>query len=959
MIGRCRMVMSLLFLVCVSSGCVVEPDGYERDEQGAGGAGNEVVAIKFDVRKTRSSIEPEESEISDVNLYAFCDGELAAEGYFEYGDPLVLKLLYGHRYSLYALANVGKVDACSDEERFLKECVCEISGIKDLEKCLPMAWNDDGFVVDSWADRVSIDFSRLVSKVFFSVDKDALEGLEIKAVRVRQNPTSVWPFRYPEGSRVVAESDVSDGDYATAIDLSSLNSGEKICFYVPENCQGRILDGNTDPWAKVPENISGKEGLCTYIELECSFDEGGFYSGNVIYRLFLGADSVADFNIRRNSVLDVSLFLTGSGLGEVSWRVDADVFINDGHARGWLSRGLHSITDLYMGEKFIYTLELTPQMMDHLGGLYENVRLCSCDDGGSGESPIEFGIPRFTKMSGDLYQFETEGLCRTQGAGSLCLTDKKGNRLVSLGEFQVQKPILYVSDEGRVSSGSRVPGIGGPLLLDVNGSERYAFMYLVDRERCNLNSSYGVGLDFSLFDFSRRYEDINDSVAGSMRLRVIDGDELDDGPFLTCALSSKNDGRSDELSRSLLEFWSAGSIGGVVFDDEEADVTQRLEFGLQYLPITLTLVDNGWAGYSDCQISMVVDNPSNFPIKGQCWQLNMLKDSYNAVYRNEIVDLYGKEFTRQAYEYVCGDFPAGLMPFYCSGAAFSAKNSCVCHFQEISTQIINNAALYDYMSQDVLYHHIDAVFENGDTIYGLKAVDNLSDGTMQYDIIYGNDPDMDGWDDRGVWLYSGGVLISRPGADFDSLSGLKPINLSELEAGKICKLLIAYDADKGTFTACVDSSQGIGLQLNAEVTVNASGYVSTTPKGTMFGSVDNHCSSKVSQKLSDVVLGLTPVEIDGGAVKSAMNAIYAQTFFDSYNLIGSTNNYDHHAHPTSLEVSLRFSLSGAWGDRMVPIKVTAPSVVSYYHGQERITYSVSVKTDLRLNRVAFVKNLGE
>ena len=81
-------------------------------------------------------------------------------------------------------------------------------------------------------------------------------------------------------------------------------------------------------------------------------------------------------------------------------------------------------------------------------------------------------------------------------------TDKKGNRLVSLGEFQVQKPILYVSDEGRVSSGSRVPGIGGPLLLDVNGSERYAFMYLVDRERCNLNSSYGVGLDFSLFDFS-------------------------------------------------------------------------------------------------------------------------------------------------------------------------------------------------------------------------------------------------------------------------------------------------------------------------------------------------------------------------------------------------------------------------------------------------------------------------
>lgn len=948
-------VSDILLLVLVS--CV--PVLLEPETEDAGSV-NENVIVHFDLGQfqfQKSSVSPEEDLVENLNLYAYCDGVLVSSGYFESDSGLALKLLYGHTYNLYALANVGPVDVPVAEDGFKSECVLGFDNLADWGHMLPMAWSYEDYIVTSLTERVTITLDRLLAKVLFSVDKSALGGLHVNDVRLCQTPRSLWPFRYSDGSRVVAEYDVSDGDHATYEDLLKINSGEKIYFYVPENCQGRLLEGNTDPWAKVPENISGKGGLCTYVEVDCSFDEGGFYSGNVIYRLYLGADSVADFNIRRNSVLDVSLFLTGSGLGEVSWRVDADVLINDGYARGWISRGLHSVKDLYMGEKFIYTLELTPQMMAHLGGLYENVHLCSCDESGDEERPIEFGTPRFTKMSGDLYRFEAEGLCRKTGAGYLCLADENGNKLVSLGEFLVQKPVLYVSDAGRVSSDSRVPGIGGPLLLDVNGSEGYAFMYLVDRERCNLNSSYGVGLEFSLFDFSRRYEDLSDSVAGSMRLRVIDGDELDDGPFLTCALSSKNDGTSDELSRSLLEFWSEGSIGSVVFDDEDADVTQKVEFGLQYLPITLTLVDNGWAGYSDCQISMIVDNPSNFPIKGQCWQLNMLKDRYNAISRNEIVDLYGKEFTRQTYEYVCGDFPAGQMPLYCSGDSFNAKGSCICHFPEISTPIISNAALYDYMTQDKLYHHIDAVFDNGEPIYDLKAIDNLSDGSMRYNIIYGNDPDMDGWDDRGIWLYSGGICISKPAIDFDLLSGVNPISLSALAAGETGGIKISYDAGKGGFTACANSAQSVGLQLNAEVTVSAYGYVSTTPNGTMFGSEDNYCSSNVSKKVSNVILGLTPVEIDGGAVKSALNAIYSQTFYDSYNLIGSSNNYAHHAHPTSIEVSMKFSLSGDSAGKMVVLSLTAPSSVSFYHSQESVTYSVAMKTTKQTNKVGIVQNL--
>ena len=108
-----------------------------------------------------------------------------------------------------------------------------------------------------------------------------------------------------------------------------------------------------------------------------------------------------------------------------------------------------------------------------------------------------------------------------------------------------------------------------------------------------------------------------------------------------------------------------------------------------------------------------------------------------------------------------------------------------------------------------------------------------------------------------------------------------------------------------------------------------------------------------------MVLGLTPVQIDGAAVKAAMNAIYSQTFYDSYNLIGSSNSYAHHAHPTSLTASFRFSLSGDSATKMVPLSLIAPSSVSFYHSQESVTYSVSMKTTKQLNKVAIVDYLNE
>ena len=80
--------------------------------------------------------------------------------------------------------------------------------------------------------------------------------------------------------------------------------------------------------------------------------------------------------------------------------------------------------------------------------------------------------------------------------------------------------------------------------------------------------------------------------------------------------------------------------------------------------------------------------------------------------------------------------------------------------------------------------------------------------------------------------------------------------------------------------------------------------------------------------------------IDGGAIKAGMDAIYAQTFFDSHNSIGSANSYHHAAHPTSLSVTIKIKVSSASTADLYPITLTwSATSLSYYHSQDGKTYS--------------------
>ena len=130
------------------------------------------------------------------------------------------------------------------------------------------------------------------------------------------------------GSRALTAEEVMDGDYASAGDLNTLNTtGEGIHFYTLENRQGTLLPQVTDPWQKIPDNLSNGN-LCTYIEVNASFRQGFFYSGNVTYRFYLGQDSTTNFDIIRNNDMSVLLTLSGDNFGEgqqnISWKVILD-----------------------------------------------------------------------------------------------------------------------------------------------------------------------------------------------------------------------------------------------------------------------------------------------------------------------------------------------------------------------------------------------------------------------------------------------------------------------------------------------------------------------------------------------------------------------------------------------------------------------------------------------------------
>ena len=912
----------------------------------------EVFNIRLDIGMsddTRSCIFPDEESVDNLNVYIFCQGLLVRHLYESQTSSVSVDLNAGSLYNVYVLANVGEMEPFVNESDFVSKFVLGISSVTDMEEFLPLAGCLRQVAVSRQGQRVPIKLERLVSKIFFSLDKSALDGLEVTSVKLCQAPLKVWPF-VGGGSAAYSVSDVADGDYCTDEDICALNDGEEVNFFTLENCQGILLPDNEDPWLKVPSYLDDKADICTYLEVACSFDGTGICEGEVIYRLYLGQDACTDFNVLRNSVLRVFLSLTIDGLRKsVSWRVEPDYSIRNGFASGWISDGRHNEDDLYVGEKFEYAVSVSDEMSDYIGTDMTECEVFFRPDGADDGDHIRFS--EFKGNGNDGYY--VEATCVSPSEGQICLREKGGRVLAVLSDnVCVYLPGVVVSDKPYDDGSQGMVSYNGNLNCPINGPRSGLYVYFVDCEFLNLNVSSGCGYDLSVFDFDVEPQMAADAkVLRTMGLTVETGTGGSDGPVLSYDLECVHDGKDHEVNMSLLSMCRQRGTMSWCFSEKTFGLDEEIRVGLEYLPVNLKLVDNAWAGCGESQLSMLVNNPSRLPLSVDCWQFVTVSEEYDAAYQEEVAEKVESELTVIPSEYVVNKYNEGYPPVYGSSCSFVSERNhygstavedgemLIYDLKGIDTEDIAAALTYDGWGFDSMSHHMQVCFTDGSPVRNLVVDDMLSDGSAAFDEKYG----CNGFNDRGVWLYDDGSLILAPEQRFNAYPGLTPSNLKSLQYQTPVLGVMNYDKEAYKLYIAADELGAEGLVLDSRSQAVADGYVRTYPDGTWGKAVDNYCKAKIVRECNGFSVIYDDEAIaDNDAVSGVFQQIYENRYYDSWNKVGSANDYWHSAHPTSLSLSMDFKISdkndgGAY--LFVPL---FPKYVFYRHVQDDAEYSVPV-----------------
>ena len=304
-----------LFLLLVLTSCEIV---LERESVPV----EEVVEVAFSLDKPeqvlKSAWAVDDDRIDRILLMAYSGGKLVAESCTNGLERVVLRLEPGRAYNFYVLANVAEFNPPLSETELT---VMKYKMDCGMGESIPMSWTLMNCLVEGTM-QVQVYLERLMAKIDLSIDND-IDNLEVTNVTLKQAPYWVSPF-VNGGSRAGIQ-EVADGDSASEEDLVVLNSGGTISLYMLENMQGTILMGNEDPMMKVPAFMSEMAAACSYVEVKCRFNQSSDKEGEICYRMYLGRDNVANFDVERNVTLSVLLTLTASGM-EVkdSWKINAD-----------------------------------------------------------------------------------------------------------------------------------------------------------------------------------------------------------------------------------------------------------------------------------------------------------------------------------------------------------------------------------------------------------------------------------------------------------------------------------------------------------------------------------------------------------------------------------------------------------------------------------------------------------
>lgn len=294
------------------------------------------ITVKDAVPWTKSVLGNDiESKITEIKLASYnSSGVLESVNYSQNEKNLTLELPKWTEHNIYALVNMGDIQV-PDNEEDLSKLTYRIPSYKDLSvRGLPMVGSAKGLAPEIAECEIYVD--RLVAKIILSLSGGDVVPDEITSVSIAGCNMVLSPFSQ-DGSKARKTSDISDGEEGQSEILEGW-SGKELFFYVPENMQGVLLPGNNDMYAKVPSGLdqngnSSLPEICSRLEakvrLKDPLDHHGM-AGEILYRFYLGADNTTDFNVKRNTIYNVSLSLSWEGqFIKENWKVDNDNLLDN------------------------------------------------------------------------------------------------------------------------------------------------------------------------------------------------------------------------------------------------------------------------------------------------------------------------------------------------------------------------------------------------------------------------------------------------------------------------------------------------------------------------------------------------------------------------------------------------------------------------------------------------------
>lgn len=265
----------------------------------------------FCTASTKSAYSWDESGIYNVQVFVTdTQGNVIESIFTDRQDDLEFPGIQGESYLIFAAANTGKavdIKVIHDQESFE-----DAIGFDDITRNgMPMLSDGPTEVTVTGNDiTVPVQMVRMMARVDLYIDRSRLAGndkLEVRSVKI---------FDAARGNSY---------DKASENDIKSVNASHPLSLYAYENLQGTLLEGNTDPWAKVPSNIPDAADRCTFIEVKCSYESGGISCDDITYRMYPGSDNTSNFDVRRNTVYSITLIPTEDEIHgkRGSWKIES------------------------------------------------------------------------------------------------------------------------------------------------------------------------------------------------------------------------------------------------------------------------------------------------------------------------------------------------------------------------------------------------------------------------------------------------------------------------------------------------------------------------------------------------------------------------------------------------------------------------------------------------------------